>query len=158
MRKRFLWRIKYEVKRIVLFVLVFVMLFSTVAFANETGEWQTENSLMENEGIQPRYTYIQIMSAGLTIDANGHVIFDGSVRAPYRNVRLSLYLQRSNNGLFWDNIQGGIKTVYDSGIIEYSRNVSADDYFYRAKLIVEVLDDNKNVIESETIYSDSKRY
>ena len=113
---------------------------------------------MEDGGVQPRYTYIQIMSVGLDIDANGHVTFDGSACAPYRNVRLNLYLQRSNNGLFWDNIQGGIKTVYDSGIIEYSRNVSADDYFSRAKLVVEVLDDNKNVIESETIYSDSKRY
>ena len=98
------------------------------------------------------------MSVGLDIDANGHLVFTGTVRAPYRNVRLSLYLQRSKNSAFWDNIQGGIKTVYDNGGIEYERNVSADDYFYRAKLVVEVLDDNKNVIESETIYSDSKRY
>ena len=138
-------------------MLVFVMLFSVPAFASEAqGE---ENSSIEEDGqIQPRYQYIAIMSVGLDIDANGHISFSGSACADYRNIRLSLYLQRSKNSAFWDNIQGGIKTVYDNGIIAYERNVSADDYFYRAKLIVEVLDDNKNVIETQTIYSDSKRY
>lgn len=138
-------------------MLVFVMLFSVPAFASEAkGE---ENSSIEEDGqIQPRYKYIAFMSAGLSIDANGHAIFTGTACADYRNIRLKLYLQRSKNGAFWDDIQGGIKTVYDNGGIEYERNLSADDYFYRAKLIVEVLDDNKNVIETQTIYSDSKRY
>ncbi len=144
-------------KKVFLLMLVFVMLFSVPAFASEAqGE---ENSSIEEDGqIQPRYQYIAIMSVGLDIDANGHISFSGSACADYRNIRLSLYLQRSKNSAFWDNIQGGIKTVYDNGIIAYERNVSADDYFYRAKLIVEVLDDNKNVIETQTIYSDSKRY
>ncbi len=148
-------------KKVVCLMLIFMMLFSSMAFANdedviENGYFETSET--GDNGIQPRYTYIQVMSVGLDIDANGHLVFTGTVRAPYRNVRLSLYLQRSKNSAFWDNIQGGIKTVYDNGGIEYERNVSADDYFYRAKLVVEVLDDNKNVIESETIYSDSKRY
>lgn len=144
-------------KKVLLFMLVFVMLFSVPVFANETQE--EENSSIEEVGeIQPRYKYIAFMSVGLDIDANGHISFSGSACADYRNVRLKLYLQRSKNDFLWDDIQGGIKTVYDNGIIAYERNVSADDYFYRAKLIVEVLDDNKNVIETQTIYSDSKRY
>lgn len=138
-------------------MLVFVMLFSVPALADDGQE--AENSCIEeSEEIQPRYTYIAFMSAGLSIDANGHAIFTGTACADYRNIRLKLYLQRSPNGAFWDDIQGGIKTVYDNGGIEYERNLSVGDYFYRAKLIVEVLDDNKNVIETQTIYSDSKRY
>ena len=145
-------------KKVVLFLLIFVMAFSTVAFASDVEEPQIENEFLEGSEIQPRYTYIQIMSVGLDIDANGHLTFDGTACAPYKNVRLKIYLQRSKNSAFWDDIQGGVKTVYDNGGISYERNVPADDYFYRAKLIVEVLDDNKNVIESETIYSDAKRY
>lgn len=145
-------------KKVVIFVLVFIMLFSMTAFASDEGEWAAESEMTVTEDVPPRYAYIQVMSVGLDIDANGHITFDGSVIAAYRNVRLKLYLQRSKNDFFWDDIQGGIKTVYDNGIISYERNVSADDYFYRAKLIVEVLDDNKNVIETQTIYSDSKRY
>lgn len=138
-------------------MLVFVMLFSVPAFASDIkGE---ENSNVEDgEEIQPRYTYIAFMSAGLSIDANGHAIFTGTACADYRNVRLKLYLQRSKNGAFWDDIQGGIKTVYDNGGIEYERDLPANDYFYRTKLIVEVLDSNKNVIETQTVYSDSERY
>lgn len=138
-------------------MLVFVMLFSVPVFASEA-QGEENSSIEENGEIQPRYKYIAIMSVGLDIDAGGHITFSGSACADYRNVRLKLYLQRSKNDVFWDDIQGGIKTVYDNGIIAYERNVSADDYFYRAKLIVEVLDDNKNVIETQTIYSDSKRY
>lgn len=144
-------------KKILLFMLVFVMLFSIPAFASDV-QGNEDSGMEENEEIQPRYKYIAFMSVGLDIDANGHITFSGSACADYRNVRLNLYLQRSKNDVFWDDIQGGIKTVYDNGIISYERNVSADDYFYRAKLIVEVLDDNKNVIETQTIYSDSKRY
>lgn len=139
-------------------MLIFVMLFSTVAVADSGQEGQPEGESNVAEEIQPRYAYIQVMSVGLDIDANGHATFDGSVVAAYRNVRLSLYLQRSSNSTFWDNIQGGIKTVYDSGVIGYERNLPADDYFYRAKLIVEVLDSNKNVIETQTIYSSVERY
>lgn len=160
-QKRFHRRNIGNMKKITLFMLVFIMLFSTVAFASDMDyveNGQEQAGVVESSEIQPRYTYIQVMSAGLEIDENGHASFSGSVRAPYRNVRLSLYLQRSKNGILWDNIQGGIKTVYDSGGIGYERDLPKEDYFYRAKLVVEVLDDDKNVIETQTIYSDSKRY
>ena len=140
-----------EMKKVLLFMLIFVMLFSVPAFASDAQE-QESSSIEEGGEIQPRYKYIAFMSAGLNIDANGHAVFTGTACADYRNIRLSLYLQRSENSAFWDNIQGGIKTVYDNGGIEYERNLSAGDYFYRAKLVVEVLDSNKNVIETQTIY------
>ena len=146
-------------KRIVIVLTIFLLLFSSTAVADEymveTGKIEEKSS--ENE-VSPCFTYLGYMSAALDIDENGHVTFTGSACAPYRNVRLKLYLQRSRNQLIWDDIYGSIKTEYDNALLEEEYNVSEDDYFYRTKVIAEVLDDNKNVIETATVYSDTERY
>ena len=145
-------------KRVLFLTIVFVMLFSFPVLANEDNMNGDEETKKVEEYIEPRYTYIGFISIDLSIDESGCVDYNCSARAPYRNVRLKLYLQRSRNQVIWENIIGTIKTEYDSGKISETYNLPADDYFYRAKVVVEVLDENKNIIESETAYSDSQRY
>lgn len=145
-------------KRIILLMMMFIMLFSVTSLAAEPDNEDTNEITIEDTSIQPRYTYISFISAGLKIDENGYIQYSCSTGSLGRNVRMKLYLQRSRNQLFWEDIIGTIKTVYESGKISESYTVQADDYFYRAKVVVEVLDENKNIIESETAYSDSQRY
>lgn len=137
-------------------MLLGIMLFSIPAYANETQALAVQSN--GNEGIMPIYTYIDEISAGLYIDDNGKCVYAGSVTALGYDVKLEIYLQRSRNQLFWDDIMGGIKTFDQSGSLEYSLNLQPEDYFYRAKVVVSVLDGNKNTIETETVYSSTERY
>lgn len=134
------------------------MLCSGTVLASEN---ETEKGVFaqneESISIDPRYTYLNHVTIGLSIE-DGRVVYAASTRAAHYDVRLNLYLQRSKNGFLWDNIRGSIKTEYDNTMLEVKHAVSADDYFYRAKAVVEVLDANKNVIETVTAYSDSERY
>ena len=141
-------------------MLIGIMLFSTDAYANDSHEvvFANQNKTCDNSGIMPLYTYIDVITAALVIDDNGRCVFSGSGTALDYDVKIEIYLQRSRNQLFWDEIMGGIKTFDQSGSLEYSLNLQPDDYYYRAKVVVSVLDNNKNVLESETVYSDSERY
>ncbi len=149
-----------KIQRTLAVMLIGVMMFSTNVYANEEQESVNiiEDEIYNDGGVMPLYTYIDVITAAITIDNNGRCVFTGSVTALGFDVKIELYLQRSRNQLFWDSIMGGIKTVDQSGAIEYSLNLQPDDYFYRAKVVVSVLDDNKNVIETQTVYSDSERY
>ncbi len=60
--------------------------------------------------------------------------------------------------MVWDEVIFTFKTVYDTGKISKTYDLSPDDYFYRAKVVVDVLDSKGNIIETETAYSDTKRY
>ncbi len=145
-------------KKGIFLTLVFIMLFSFTALANDENI-VTENVEQTQEiDVMPRYNYIGFITVCLTIDENGLAEYDCSARAPYRNVRMKLYLQRSRNQVVWDEVILTFKTVYDSGAISKTYDLSPNDYFYRAKVTVEVLDSNGDIIETETVYSDTKRY
>lgn len=148
-------------KRIALIMFSLVILFSSVAFAKETGNVENlegQEELVLDEDVQPRYAYIRLALVGLEIDENGHATYAGSTTVPGYNVRISLHLQRSKNELFWENIQGSMKRIYESGGMEKTADLPKDGYYYRAKLVVEVLDSNNNVIESENFYSSTEFY
>ena len=108
--------------------------------------------------MEPRFTYIGYVTAGLEIDANGRVLYGGTSRAPYHNMRITVHLQRSNNGLFWDEIFSHIQTGYDRVGIEESMYVTEGNKYYRAKVIVDVFDANRNIIETTTVYSSEEQY
>ena len=141
-------------------ILIAVMLFSTNAYANENEKVSDliVNVTSDNEGIMPIYTYIDVITAALMIDDNGHCVFSGTVTALGYDIKLEIYLQRSKNQIIWDEIMGGIKTVDQSGGMEYSLDLKPENYYYRAKVVVSVLDGNKNTIETETVYSSTERY
>lgn len=144
------------IKKSLSLMLLSIIIFSVPAYANETEALTVQSN--GNEGIMPIYTYIDEISAGLYIDDNGKCVYAGSVTAFGYDVKLEIYLQRSKNQIVWDEIMGGIKTVDQSGSLEYSLNLQPNNYYYRAKVVVSVLDDNRNVLETETVYSDSERY
>ena len=141
-------------------MLIGIVLFSTNAYADNRYEvvFVNHDETGDNSEIMPLYTYIDVITAALVIDDNGHCVFSGSGTALDYDVKIEIYLQRSWNQIVWDEIMGGIKTFDQSGSLEYSLNLQPNNYYYRAKVVVSVLDDNKNVLESETVYSDSERY
>ena len=71
---------------------------------------------------------------------------------------MKLYLQRSRNLFLWDDVIFTFKTVYDNGKISKTYDLTPNNYTYRAKVVVEVLDDDGNILETETAYSDTVRY
>ena len=144
------------IKKSLSLMLLSIIIFSVPAYANEIEALTVQSN--GNEGIMPIYTYIDEISAGLYIDDNGKCVYAGSVTAFGYDVKLEIYLQRSKNQIVWDEIMGGIKTVDQSGSLEYSLNLQPNNYYYRAKVVVSVLDDNRNILETETVYSDSERY
>ena len=145
-------------KRTLLLSILFVMLFSATALANDIKVTGEDLSQSEGEEITPRYTYIGYITVSLKIDTNGCASYSCSVSAPEQNVRMKLYLQRSRSQVVWDEVILTFKTVYDNGKISKTYDLDQDDYFYRAKVVIEVLDSNGNIIETETIYSDTERY
>jgi len=105
------------IKKILMVALVWMMMFATTAWADEQipGEYPEVTGVMgETMVVEPRFTYIGYVTAGLDIDENGLVIYGGSSRAPYYNMRITVHLQRSSNGLFWEEIFSHIKTGYDN--------------------------------------------
>lgn len=149
-----------SLKRSLILMFALIFLFTGTVYANDENVVVVKSEEQEdnNEGIMPLYTYIDVISAGLGIDENGHCVFSGSVTALDYDVKLEIYLQRSWNQIVWDEIMGGIKTFDQSGSLEYSLNLQPNNYYYRTKVVVSVLDSNKNVLETETVYSDSERY
>ena len=149
-----------RLKRSLAAILIAVMLFSTNAYANENEKVSDliVNVTSDNEGIMPIYTYIDVITAALMIDDNGHCVFSWTVTALGYDIKLEIYLQRSKNQIIWDEIMGSIKTVDQSGGMEYSLDLKPENYYYRAKVVVSVLDGNKNTIETETVYSSTERY
>lgn len=148
-------------KKILTVALVFMMLFASTAMAEEQipeGYPEVTGVIAETMVVEPRFTYIGYVTAGLTIDENGLVIYGGSTCAPYRNVRITVHLQRSNNGLFWEEIFTHIKTGYDNVGLEESMYVTEGNKYYRAKVIVDVFDANRNIIETTTVYSSEEQY
>ena len=148
-------------KKILCIWLIFIMLFSTVAYADELPEAEQEDIYQvayDTMVVEPRYSYILHMSIGLEIDANGHLVYGGSARAPYRNIRITVYLQRSDTGVFWEDLAGTVKTGYDNLALEEERDLPEDDCFYRAKIVTDVYDANRNIIETATGYSSEERY
>ena len=141
-------------------MLVGIMLFSVTAYADESVKTSavTDLHMDGNEGIMPIYTYIDVITASLSIDENGRCTFSGTVTALDYRIKLELYLQRSWNQIVWDDIMGAITTVDESGGMEYHKNLEPEGYYYRAKVIVSVLDGNGNTIETETVYSSTERY
>lgn len=143
-------------KKVFCLSILFIFLFSFTALGDDR---IVENeSQSEETSVQPRYTYLRFVSVCLTIDENGCAEYDCSAGAPDYNVRMKLYLQRSRNLFLWDDVIFTLKTVYDNGKISKTYDLSPDDYTYRAKVVVEVLDSNGNILETETIYSDTERY
>ena len=148
-------------KRVLICWLILLLLFTSTALGaeeNSTTSRDIEGAIEVQMIVEPRYAYLAYMTIGLDIDANGHLWYTGSANAANRNLRITVTLQRSANGVFWDELEAMIKTGYGDVVTGSSRNVSEDDYFYRAKIVAEVLDANRNVIETATGYSDSKRY
>jgi hypothetical protein len=146
------------VKKIFYLSILFVFIFSFTALADD-GSVVNENEIQSEEtSVQPRYTYLRFVSVCLTIDKNGCAEYDCSAGAPDRNVRMKLYLQRSRNLFLWDDVIFTFKTVYDNGKISKTYDLTPNNYTYRAKVVVEVLDDDGNILETETAYSDTVRY
>ena len=136
------------------------MLFTSTALGEESNESDIpeEYVVIYDNSIQPRYKYISAMSIGLYIDENGFLEYSGSARAPYRNLRITLTLQRSTNGLFWDDLESYVRNGYDNVMTGGERTVAPGDYFYRAKITTDVYDSNNNIIETATAYSSEERY
>lgn len=148
-------------KRLILLVIVFVILCSSTAMAEEVtivDPVLPEGVVAETVVMEPRFTYILYVTAGLEIDANGRVLYGGTSRVPYRNMRITVHLQRSSNGLFWEDIFTHMKTGYDSVGVEESMYLSVGNNYYRAKVIVDVFDANRNIIETTTAYSSEEQY
>jgi len=149
------------IKKILMVALVWMMMFATTAWADEQipeGYPEVTGVMAETVVVEPRYTYIGYVTVGLDIDENGLVIYGGSTCAPYRNVRITVHLQRSSNGLFWEEIFSHIKTGYDNVGLEESMYLSEGNNYYRAKVIVDVFDADRNIIETTTAYSDAEQY
>lgn len=148
-------------KRVLSCWLILMMLFTSTALGTEnTGaiSQEIEVTIEEKTIVEPRYTYIAYMTIGLNIDANGNLGYSGSACAANHNLRITLTLQRSTNGIFWDELESIVKTGYYDVASGSTRTVPEGDYFYRAKIVAEVLDSNRNVIETATGYSDAERY
>ena len=147
-------------KRILICCLMFMMLFTSTALAVESdeGDVPEENIVVYDNSVQPRYKYIAYMTVGLYIDENGNLDYSGAARAGYRNLRITLTLQRSTNGLFWDDLESYVKNGYDNVMTGGERTVAPGDYFYRAKITTDVYDSNNNIIETSTAYSSEERY
>ena len=139
----------------------FLLLFTSTAFASETASstnQETEGIIVETNLVEPRYDYLAYMSVSVDIDANGNLTYGGSARSAYRYVRITLTLQRSTNGLFWDDLESTIKKAYDNVSAAGGRTVEEGDFFYRVKIITDVFDSNNNIIETATGYSSEERY
>lgn len=147
------------IKRFVLFFLVFVVLFSSMALGDEPKECDaiTDTIVIDLQG-DPRFTYLGNISISLSIDENGYITYGGSARTSGYDLRINLYLQCSGNGFLWDDLECYINTGYNFVMSNGSRTVPENELFYRAKIVAEVLDSNRNVLETATGYSDSERY
>lgn len=147
-------------KRILICFLIFTMLFTSTALAVESNEGDVQDGryVVYDNSIQPRYMYIAYMSVGLNIDENGRIEYTGSTRVGSHDVRITLTLQQSTNALFWDDLEAYIKRGYDSVATGGGRTVEPGDYFYRAKITVDVYDSNNNIIETASAYSSEERY
>ena len=148
-----------RMKRFSIAFLVLVLLFSTVSLANDV-EADLDSSkvtVLNLEG-DPRFTHLGHITIGLDIDENGHITYSGSARTFGYDLRITLTLQRSSNDVFWDDLECYINTGYNYVSSGGDRYVSEDDFFYRAKIVAEVLDDDRNVLESVTAYSSEERY
>ena len=146
-------------KRFCLFFVFFVMLFSVVALGEEpkTSEGSVEIIETNMDGT-PRYTYLGSITIGLNIDESGHITYSGSARTSGYDLRINLYLQCSGNGFLWDDLECYINTGRDFVSSGGSRTVPENELFYRAEIVVEVLDSNRNVLETATAYSSEERY
>ncbi|MBQ1931297.1 MAG: hypothetical protein II347_04040 [Lachnospiraceae bacterium] len=147
-------------KRVLVYFLIFMMLFTSTALAVESNEVddQGECVVVYDNSVQPRYRYIVLMTVGLYIDENGNLDYNGSANVPNRNLRITLTLQRSTNGLFWEDLESYVKRGYDNLGAGGERTVAPGDYFYRAKIITDVYDSNNNIVETATGYSSEERY
>ena len=146
-------------RRCVLFFLVFTLLFSSSALANDvTLDSEPIDSIEFNLEGSPRYSYLTYMTIGLDIDENGYLSYGGSARTIGYDLRITVTLQRSNNGVFWDDLESYVKTGRDYVSVSGSRTVEEGDYFYRAKIITDVFDSNRNILETATGYSSEERY
>lgn len=147
-------------KRVLICCLIFMMLFTSTALATESNEIDNleEYIVVYDNSIQPRYQYIGYMTVGLYIDESGNLDYNGAARAPYRNIRITLTLQRSTNGFIWEDLESYVKKGYDNVMTGGERTVAAGDYFYRAKIITDVYDSNNNIVETATAYSSEERY
>ena len=149
-----------RIRKSLAIMLVGIMLFSATAYADEEVKMPviTEVQSDGDEGVMPLFTYIDMITVALIIDETGRCTFSGTVTALDYRIKLELYLQRSWNQIVWDDIMGAITTVDESGGMEYHKNLEPEGYYYRAKVIVSVLDGNGNTIEAETVYSSTERY
>lgn len=141
--------------------LCFLLLFTSIALASETVDVNDQDIgqiITETVIVEPRYTYLGHMTVGLEIDSNGYLTYGGSARSLNRYVRISLYLQVSSNGIFWDDLESTVKKAYDNVATDGSRTVEENDYFYRVKIVTDVFDSNNNIIETATGYSSEERY
>ena len=147
-------------KRALICCLIFIMLFTSTVLAVEPNEEDIQEAyvVMYDNSIQPRYQYIALMTVGLYIDENGNLDYNGSATTGNRKLRITLTLQRSTNGLFWDDLESYVKNGYGNVMAGGERTVAPGDYFYRAKIITDVYDSNNNIVETATGYSSEERY
>lgn len=123
-----------------LLVSVLVMLLPLSAFAS---------SSVESQVVQPRYTYVKSLSAGLT-GQSGYVTVSGSVYVPYDSFTsyLTVELQKKVDGV-WTTIDAW----YDNG--PYAVSISQNYYLlsgeYRAKSTARVY--NASNVLVETVYA-----
>ena len=148
-------------KRVVGLLLIFVMLFTSTSFASEMVEvdsQEIEQNIMQEMIVEPRYTYLAYMTVGLEIDENGRIAYVGSARSLNHNIRITLYLQRSTNGFIWEDLEATVKTAYDNVATSGWRNVTEGNYYYRVKIVTDVMDSNRNILETATGYSSQEQY
>ena len=148
-------------KKVLILAMMFSLVFSSTALADDTAPDSSptwDGVIAETMVVEPRFTYIGYVTVGLEIDENGHLIYGGSTCAPYMKVKITVHLQQSTNGLFWDEIATTIKNGYDNIGLEEERDLEEGNYYYRAKVIVDVLDDDRNVLETTTVYSSEEQY
>ena len=132
-------------KKILLFSLTVALLTTSVAASG-------------NSAVQPRHTYINTVSASLTVNETTGtatcVATASAFTTPY--VKVLCYLQRYQNGGWqtvktWSNIDSITAVVDETWHVEYG-------YTYRVRVVGQALDSSYTILESVVQFSKTHDY
>lgn len=130
-------------KKIMVVLLVLVLLVSASQF-----------SLAES--VQPRYSHISTMRAGIDLSGSSLWCF-GQADCKYNDTTTRLYvraIRQSHDGGAWARYASWSQTTsgFIPAIIEETITVDAG-YDYQVYVLVQILDSNNTVVESDYMYS-----
>ena len=124
-----------------LLILILLMSFSQFSFA---------------ETIQPRFSHISTMRAGIKLTGSSLWCF-GQADSKYDDTTTRLYvraLRQSHDGGSWGRFAAWSQTTsgFIPAVIDQTITVDAG-YDYQVYVLVQILDSNNTVVESDYMYS-----